>query len=297
MEDFCRAIRSGSTPRSSAQLGLDVVRMIEAAERSRSRMATRASTRVHDLYATDTARAEDGKSRRLPGRDGQELRVLVLTNMYPTRAEPSLGCFVRDQVDDLRRLGVDVTVLAFDGRGAKAPVRTTASPACAGFCGDGRFDLVHAHYGLSGAVAALQLRTPIVTTFHGSDACVPWQRRVSWLVARRTRPIAVAPVIAANLGLHDAAVIPCAVDLDAVRARSTGPRPGVPWAGRRTGPACSSLPPATTARRSGNKRVDVFDGMVERLRRGVPDVYAASLDGLPRAAGRPGDERRRRRRR
>jgi predicted dehydrogenase len=34
MEDFCRAIRSGTTPRSSAQLGLDVVRMIEAAERS-----------------------------------------------------------------------------------------------------------------------------------------------------------------------------------------------------------------------------------------------------------------------
>ena len=35
MEDFCRAIRSGLAPRSSALLGLDVVCMIEAAERSR----------------------------------------------------------------------------------------------------------------------------------------------------------------------------------------------------------------------------------------------------------------------
>jgi predicted dehydrogenase len=34
MDDFCRAIRSGSAPRSSARFGLDVVRMIEAAERS-----------------------------------------------------------------------------------------------------------------------------------------------------------------------------------------------------------------------------------------------------------------------
>src|SRR3954451_4949400 len=34
MEDFCRAIRYGTVPRSSAHLGLDVVRMIEAAERS-----------------------------------------------------------------------------------------------------------------------------------------------------------------------------------------------------------------------------------------------------------------------
>ena len=35
LDDFARAIRLGTTPRSSAQLGLDVVRMIEAAERSR----------------------------------------------------------------------------------------------------------------------------------------------------------------------------------------------------------------------------------------------------------------------
>jgi predicted dehydrogenase len=34
MEDFCQAIRSGTIPRSSPQLGLDVVRMIEAAEGS-----------------------------------------------------------------------------------------------------------------------------------------------------------------------------------------------------------------------------------------------------------------------
>jgi predicted dehydrogenase len=34
VEDFCRAIRSDTVPRSSAQLGLDVVRMIEAAESS-----------------------------------------------------------------------------------------------------------------------------------------------------------------------------------------------------------------------------------------------------------------------
>jgi predicted dehydrogenase len=35
MEDFCAAVRLGSTPRSSPQLGLNVVRMIETAERVR----------------------------------------------------------------------------------------------------------------------------------------------------------------------------------------------------------------------------------------------------------------------
>ena len=34
LDDFCRAIRAGSTPRSTVELGVDVVRMVEAAERS-----------------------------------------------------------------------------------------------------------------------------------------------------------------------------------------------------------------------------------------------------------------------
>ena len=146
-------------------------------------------------------------------RGDRDIRVLVVTNMYPTRAEPHFGCFVRDQVDDLRRLGADVTVLAFDGRGHKRRYAGAARRLRRALR-RGRYDIVHAHYGLSGAVAALQLAVPVVTTFHGSDAWVPWQRRVSWLVARRTQPIAVAPVIAANLGVRDAPVIPCAVDLD-----------------------------------------------------------------------------------
>ncbi len=44
------------------------------------------------------------------------MRVLCLTNMYPTADEPAAGSFVRDQVEDLRELGVDVDVLSFDGR-------------------------------------------------------------------------------------------------------------------------------------------------------------------------------------
>jgi predicted dehydrogenase len=34
MRDFCRAVQTGSEPKASAQLGLDVVRVIEAIERS-----------------------------------------------------------------------------------------------------------------------------------------------------------------------------------------------------------------------------------------------------------------------
>ena len=141
------------------------------------------------------------------------MRVLVLTNMFPTAAEPWFGVFVSDQTADLQNAGVDVEVLAFDARSSRRAY-LTAARRLRHALRDGCFDIVHAHYGLAGAVAATQRRVPVVTTFHGSDALARSERPISWVVARRTRPIAVAPVVADSLGLRDAAVIPCAVDTE-----------------------------------------------------------------------------------
>ena len=214
------------------------------------------------------------------GRGDHRIRVLVLTNMYPTATEPHFGCFVKDQVDDLRRLGVEVSVLAFDGRSHKHRYLTMA-PRLRQALQHDRYDIVHAHYGLSGAIASLQLATPVVTTFHGSDASVPWQRSVSRLVARRTQPIAVAPMIAANLGVREAPVIPCAVDLDLFAPLDrTAARRALGWPS--VGP-CVLFPGARSDRsKVTNKRVDVFDAMIDRLRRSEVGVVAASLDGLSR---------------
>ena len=43
MADFCAAIRTGSTPRSSRELGLEVVRMIEAVDASLEQHGARVS--------------------------------------------------------------------------------------------------------------------------------------------------------------------------------------------------------------------------------------------------------------
>ena len=39
------------------------------------------------------------------------MRVLAVTNMYPTPETPTAGVFVRAQVESLLRIGVDVEVL------------------------------------------------------------------------------------------------------------------------------------------------------------------------------------------
>src|SRR6266566_7262889 len=121
------------------------------------------------------------------------MHVLVVTNMYPSSAEPWFGSFVRDQVDDLAGLGVELEVLHFDGRSDRRAYLHAAREVRARLH-RARYDVVHAHYGLSGAAVVLaQPRVPVVVTFHGSDYGGPaWQRLVSIAVARRAAPVVVS---------------------------------------------------------------------------------------------------------
>jgi glycosyltransferase involved in cell wall biosynthesis len=95
------------------------------------------------------------------------LRVLAVTNMYPTVTDPSYGSFVASQMDSIAASGVEVTVEFIDGRNsawryglAIAAVRRKALA--------GGFDLVHAHHGLTGFVASFQ-PLPLVVSFCGDD--------------------------------------------------------------------------------------------------------------------------------
>ena len=118
------------------------------------------------------------------------MNVLCFTNIYPSPAEPSAGCFVRDLVEDLRGLDVDVQVLAFSGR-ERRQAYAEAGLEFRRTIAAGDFDLVHAHYGLTGVLAVTQRSVPVVVTFHGSDTGNPrvrWQAWFSWFVARLVHP-------------------------------------------------------------------------------------------------------------
>jgi glycosyltransferase involved in cell wall biosynthesis len=193
--------------------------------------------------------------------------------MFPTDAEPWFGSFVRDQVEALRRLGIVVEVLAFDGR---RDVRSYAAAARSvrGLVATGRFDLVHAHYGLTGAVALAQRRVPVVTTFHGSDSGqIPWQRRVSWAVARLTSPIFVSAENAVRLGLPRAPIVPAGVDTQLFQ-------PG----DRRAARAELGWQPdgfyvlLPGARSNPVKGAELFERALDVLRRSHPEATGVSLE-------------------
>jgi len=105
------------------------------------------------------------------------MRVLVVTNMYPTRERPALGPFVRDQVEALRRRpGLDVELFAFKP-GPRALVRA-ALTLRSRYRGQ-RFDIVHAHFGLTAWPALLARLGPVVVTLHGNDLLVRRSRVVT----------------------------------------------------------------------------------------------------------------------
>ena len=112
------------------------------------------------------------------------LRVLVVTNMYPSGDRPAYGVFVRTQVEALRALGgVEVEVFHWDAR--RRPWRY-ATAAAARRLRHADADVVHAHYGLSGFVALSAPRAiPLVLTVHGRDCHHPVVRPLTARAARR----------------------------------------------------------------------------------------------------------------
>ena len=129
------------------------------------------------------------------------------------------------------------------------------------------FDIVHAHYGLTGAVVALQRRIPVVTTFHGGDytGAARWQRYVSWVVSRHSTPIFVSEEGRRSLGRPTAPVIPAGVDTDLfqpIDRRIARRRLGWDEDARYV-----FLPGSRSLR---GKRADLFDAVVTEVRSACP---------------------------
>ena len=155
------------------------------------------------------------------------MRALVVTNLYPSEANPRLGRFVRDQVEELRGLGAEVDVFTFPlGASAylKAPRELRRKLAM------GDYDVVHAHYGLCGWVAERAGANPLVVTFHGTDVRHHTVGRTSRRVARRAEVAAGASHSCFRreggrrgipLG-SNSVVLPCGVDTERFRPASRG---------------------------------------------------------------------------
>jgi teichuronic acid biosynthesis glycosyltransferase TuaC len=156
------------------------------------------------------------------------VRALVVSNMLPDAATPERGRFVRDQVDALGALDdVDVELYEF-APGPRALARAAADMRRA-FArrrawtarSAPRFDVVHAHFGLTAWPALVVAARVRALTVHGTDLLHPRTR----LATRAVLPLidliaAVSAPLATQLpdrAARRAHVLPCGVDTERFR--------------------------------------------------------------------------------
>ena len=153
------------------------------------------------------------------------MRVLIVTNFVPDAGAPQRGRWVRDQVDELERCGVEAVRFEFPpGRNEYLP----ATRRLRRLLRRERFDLVHAHYGLVGWCARLAGARPLLVSFHGTDVrhwlVGPLSRRLAWrvdLVAAVSRALFDSENDRPGLPpVPGSAVLPCGPDLRRFHPRS-----------------------------------------------------------------------------
>ena len=163
------------------------------------------------------------------------MRILLVTQMWPSRENPDLGSFLVPVKRELEALGHEVDLVAISRRGGPPTKYGRLSGEAVQVAVRRRPDVVFAHFlfpaGAAGALASLASRAPLVVMAHGQDvanlgqirgvasvtrAVVSRARAViansRWLAGHLTERI---PSVASKLEAID-----CGVDL-----RAFAPRP------------------------------------------------------------------------
>ena len=96
------------------------------------------------------------------------MRALWVTNVWPDEVRPGQGSFIYSQAQSLIATGVEIDVMYM-------PVQRTRGAYLRGVgelrrrIAGASYDVVHAHFGYSGVVAATQRRVPLVISYLGAD--------------------------------------------------------------------------------------------------------------------------------
>ena len=100
------------------------------------------------------------------------MKVLIVTNVYPSEDHPYHGIFVKEQMNAIKRLHPDVEfeVLYINGFGGKGEYFKSIWRV-SNRINKGDYDLIHIHYGLAGMYLYWPFLKKVKTlvTFHGSD--------------------------------------------------------------------------------------------------------------------------------
>lgn len=129
----------------------------------------------------------------------------------------SFAPFIVEQAEALKKTGCEIDFFGLQGKGIKGYLKNLS--VLKRKIKDFHSDIIHAHYGLSGLLANLQRKVPVVTTYHGSDINEPKVLRFSktamrlsaWniFVSKKTMAIAHPK--------RNYSLLPCGIDLNDIQ--------------------------------------------------------------------------------
>jgi len=160
------------------------------------------------------------------------MRILAVTNLYPSAEAPASGVFIEQQIKGLLANGVNVRVLLIDRRREGPWTYYRLGPRVQGEVAKFAPDLVHVMYGGVMAEQVVRQRElpPVAVTFHGSDLLGEnysgLARKLvsrygvycSRKAARRARGVIVVArhlvdALGPSVNAQKVRVIPCGIDL------------------------------------------------------------------------------------
>lgn len=179
------------------------------------------------------------------------MRILLVTQMWPSSENPDLGSFLVPLTRELEALGHEVEVASISRRGGSRTKYLRLAREARSAARRNRPDVVFAHFlfpaGAAGALAAKASKTPLVVMAHGQDVAnlggVPGVTHgTAWVLRRSSAVIANSRWLASRLTERIAipeskiTIADCGVDLEAFAPRSaTEARLKLGWDGE--GPA------------------------------------------------------------
>jgi glycosyltransferase involved in cell wall biosynthesis len=216
--------------------------------------------------------------------------ILVVTNLWPHEADPGYGSFVQAQMESLRPLGVEFDVLFVDGRESRWKYLRAIGELRRRLRGN-PYDLIHAHFGLSGLVARCQLKAPLVVSFMGDDVLGQprldgritvigrFYRFSSFALARSVSAVIVkSEEMKRKLRLDSAHVIPNGVDLDLFQPMDSADARRILGLDLAKKFVLFPYDPA-----EARKRFDVIEAAVARARGEIPELEILQVRGVARS--------------
>ena len=140
------------------------------------------------------------------------MKVLIVASGNSAIISP----FVKEQGDSLKDIGLDIDYFLIKGKGVTGYLKNYFN--LIRLVKNNTYDIIHAHYGLSGLLATFQSHVPVVITFHGSDVNLNRTNfYLSFLASRLSdENIFVHESLSKKLSLFSdqTEIIPCGVNLN-----------------------------------------------------------------------------------